>query len=91
DHDLGSLADTDDLVNKMLNEELSLHEVDQQLDIIFDAPNPYNKLTTGIAFATSGGAFAMLMGTSWTDVIWSALLTLVVYMFVLWSMRSKRV
>ena len=91
DHDLGSLADTDDLVNKMLNDELTLQEVDQQLDIIFDAPNPYNRVITGIAFATSGGAFAMLMGTSWNDVLWSGLLTFVVYLFVLWSARSKRV
>ena len=83
DHDLGSLADTDDLVNQMLDDKLTLQEVDAQLDAIYDMPNPYNKLVTGIAFATSGGAFAMLMGTSWTDVIWSALLTLVVYMFCL--------
>ncbi|WP_289076942.1 threonine/serine exporter family protein, partial [uncultured Pseudoalteromonas sp.] len=91
DHDLGSLADTDDLVNQMLDDKLTLQEVDAQLDAIYDMPNPYNKFVTGIAFATSGGAFAMLMGTSWTDVIWSALLTLVVYVFVLWSGRSKRV
>ncbi|TMP62919.1 hypothetical protein CWB77_05885 [Pseudoalteromonas sp. S1610] len=91
DHDLGSLADTDDLVNKMLNDELTLQEVDQQLDLIFDAPNPYNKVLTGVAFATSGGAFAMLMGTSWNDVLWSGLLTFIVYLFVLWSARSKRV
>ncbi|MBE0422023.1 threonine/serine ThrE exporter family protein [Pseudoalteromonas nigrifaciens] len=91
DHDLGSLADTDDLVNQMLDGKLTLHEVDEQLDIIFVAPNSYNKLTTGIAFATSGGAFAMLMGTSWFDVAWSALLSSLVYLFVLWSGRSKRV
>ena len=75
----------------MLDDKLTLQQVDAQLDAIYDMPNPYNKFVTGIAFATSGGAFAMLMGTSWTDVIWSALLTLVVYVFVLWSGRSKRV
>ncbi|WP_372762376.1 threonine/serine exporter ThrE family protein [Pseudoalteromonas sp.] len=91
DHDLGSLADTDDLVNQMLEGKLSLHEVDEQLDLIFVAPNYYNKLATGVAFATSGGAFAMLMGTSWYDVVWSALLSSIVYLFVLWSGRSKRV
>lgn len=91
DHNLGSLADTDDLVNRMLNDELSVQEVDVQLDIIYDAPNPYNKWVTGFAFATTGGAFAMLMGTSWNDVLWSSLLTTVVYLFVLWSSRSKRV
>ncbi|MEI8618995.1 threonine/serine exporter family protein [Pseudoalteromonas sp. B193] len=30
DHDLGSLADTDDLVNQMLDDKLTLQEVDAQ-------------------------------------------------------------
>ena len=47
DHDLGSLADTDDLVNQMLDDKLSLQEVDAQLDAIFVMPNPYNKLVYG--------------------------------------------
>ncbi len=91
DHDLGSLASTDELVDKMLRGEYTLEEVDERLTEIETAPNPYSKLATGIAFAMSGGAFAMLMGTSWNDVLWSALITVVVYLFVLWSMRSKRV
>ncbi|MBQ4833793.1 threonine/serine exporter family protein [Pseudoalteromonas sp. MMG010] len=91
EHDLGALSDTDALVNSMLLDDLSVQEVDEQLDAIYNMPNPYNKVITGIAFATSGGAFAMLMGTSWHDVIWSALLTFIVYLFVMWSARSKRV
>tara|TARA_B100000700_G_scaffold42090_1_gene43058 strand:- start:5840 stop:7066 length:1227 start_codon:yes stop_codon:yes gene_type:complete len=91
DHDLGSLANTDEVVNLLLNGELSISEADQRLDDIAVMPAPYNKLTTAGAFAMTGGAFAMLMGTSWNDVLWSALLTLVVYLFVLWSGRSKRV
>ena len=31
------------------------------------------------------------MGTSWNDVLWSGLISLVVFLFVLWSARSKRV
>ncbi|RZF98342.1 threonine/serine exporter family protein [Pseudoalteromonas sp. CO348] len=91
DHDLGSLADTDDVATRVLSGELSIQEAEQCLEAILHAKPPYNKLMTGLAFATSGGAFAMLMGTSWNDVWWSALLSLLVYLFVLWASISKRV
>ncbi|QUI68692.1 MULTISPECIES: threonine/serine exporter family protein [Pseudoalteromonas] len=91
DHDLGSLADTDDVATRVLSGELSIQAAEQCLEAILHAKPPYNKLMTGLAFATSGGAFAMLMGTSWNDVWWSALLSLVVYLFVLWASISKRV
>ncbi|MEC4088805.1 threonine/serine ThrE exporter family protein [Pseudoalteromonas rubra] len=91
DHNLGLLADTDDVVNRMLAGELSVEQADQNLDAITQAKDPYGRLLTGIAFAVSGGAFAMLMGTSWNDVLWSAVLSILVFIFVLWSTRSKRV
>ncbi|ASD69767.1 threonine/serine exporter ThrE family protein [Pseudoalteromonas piscicida] len=91
DHDLGSLADTDDVATRVLSGELSIQEAEQCLEAILHAKPPYNKLMTGLAFATSSGAFAMLMGTSWNDVWWSALISLVVYLFVLWASISKRV
>ncbi|MFC3034721.1 threonine/serine exporter ThrE family protein [Pseudoalteromonas fenneropenaei] len=91
DHDLGSLADTDDVVNRMLAGELDISEAERCLEAIATQKPPYNRFLTGIAFAMSGGAFAMLMGTSWNDVLWSAILSSVVYLFVLWSTRSRRV
>ncbi|MCG7555870.1 threonine/serine exporter family protein [Pseudoalteromonas sp. Of11M-6] len=91
DHDLGSLANTDDVATRVLSGELSIQEAEQCLEAILHAKPPYNKLMTGLAFATSSGAFAMLMGTSWNDVWWSALISLVVYIFVLWASISKRV
>ena len=91
DHDLGSLSDTDDVATKVLSGEMSLFDAEQRLDEILNAKAPYNRVLTGVAFATSGGAFAMLMGTSWNDVLWSGLLSLMVYLFVLWAGYSKRV
>ncbi|MBD1583017.1 threonine/serine ThrE exporter family protein [Pseudoalteromonas sp. S16_S37] len=91
DHDLGSLADTDDVVNKMLSGQLTVEQADADLEAISKQKAPYNKLMTGFAFSVSGAAFAMLMGTSWNDVLWSGVLSILVYMFVLWSTRSKRV
>ncbi|WP_440056852.1 threonine/serine ThrE exporter family protein (plasmid) [Pseudoalteromonas sp. T1lg65] len=91
DHDLGSLADTDDVATKVLSGELGLKEAEQCLDTILNAKPPYSKFMTGISFAISGGAFAMLMGTSWNDVLWSSLLSIFVFLFVLWASISKRV
>ncbi|WP_091979898.1 threonine/serine ThrE exporter family protein [Pseudoalteromonas denitrificans] len=89
--DLGSLSRTDELVDELSNGTRTLSEADERLDYINDLPNPYNRIATGIAFSMSGGAFAMLMGTSWNDAFWSACLSLIVYIFVLWSERSKGV
>jgi uncharacterized membrane protein YjjP (DUF1212 family) len=89
--DLGALANTDALVDKLASGEITLEEADNELDKIAGAPSPYNRFFTGAAFALSGGAFAMLMSTSWNDVLWSGLISLVIYLFVLWAERSKRV
>jgi len=91
DHDLGSLADTDDVVNQVLVGELSIEEADNELEAILNKKSPYNAWMTGFTFALSGAAFAMLMGTSWNDVLWSGLISLLVFLFVLWSGYSKRV
>ncbi|MBE0365977.1 hypothetical protein PULV_b0698 [Pseudoalteromonas ulvae UL12] len=91
DLDLGSLSRTDELVDQLSKGLLTLKEADQRLDEIDQMPNPHNKVTIGVAFSMSSGAFAMLMGTSWNDVFWSALIGILVYLFVVWSARSKRV
>ncbi|WP_372767624.1 threonine/serine exporter ThrE family protein [Pseudoalteromonas sp.] len=89
--DLGALAHTDELVDKLTDYTITLEQADLALDEIANLPNPYNRLATGAAFAMSGGAFAMLMGTSWNDVLWSILISSIVYLFVLWSDKSRRV
>ncbi|MEI4551935.1 threonine/serine ThrE exporter family protein [Pseudoalteromonas spongiae] len=89
--DLGALARSDELVDKLTDYTITLEQADHALDEIANFPNPYNRFITGIAFVMSAGAFAMLMGTSWNDVLWSTLISCVIYLFVLWSERSKRV
>lgn len=89
--DLGSLARTDELVDELSSGQRTLSEAIERLDDIANKPNPYGRLLTFLAFGASSGAFAMLMHTSWNDVIWSTLLGLVVCLFVFWSERSKRV
>lgn len=89
--DLGSLARTDELVDELNSGQRTLTESIDRLDEIEKKPNPYGRFLTLLAFGGSSGAFAMLMHTSWNDVIWSALLGLVVYLIIYWSEFSKRV
>jgi uncharacterized membrane protein YjjP (DUF1212 family) len=89
--DLGALSRSDELVDQLLQGKVSLNEADALLDAIDARPNPYGKLPTALAMMMSGGAFAMLMATSWNDVLWASVLSLLVYGFMLWAERSARV
>ncbi|WP_448552668.1 threonine/serine ThrE exporter family protein [Thalassotalea montiporae] len=91
DLDLGSLARTDELVDELSSGQRSLAEATERIEEIYNKPNPYGKTITFLAFGASSGAFAMLMHTSWNDVLWSGLLGLVVALFVFWSERSQRI
>ncbi|WP_299798418.1 threonine/serine exporter ThrE family protein [uncultured Shewanella sp.] len=88
--DLGALARTDELVEELVSGKRTLQEALDRLDEIANKPNAYGSLLTLLAFGSSAGAFAMLMGTSWNDVFWSALLGFMVYGLVYRAERSKR-
>ncbi|NKF52209.1 threonine/serine exporter family protein [Shewanella sp. WXL01] len=89
--DLGSLARAFDLVEEVSSGQRSVDEALERLDEIINKPNPYGHGLSLLAFGAGSGAFAMLMGTGWHDVIWSGLLGLMVYGLVFWAERSKRV
>jgi uncharacterized membrane protein YjjP (DUF1212 family) len=91
DLDLGALSRTDELADQVLQGNVSINEADALLDAIDMRPSSYGKLATAAAMMASGGAFAMLMATSWNDVLWSALLSLLVYLFILWAAYSPRI
>lgn len=91
DIDLGSLARIDELVDELINGERTLAEALDRLKEVNAKPAPYGVFFTFIAFGASSGAFAMLMHTSWHDVFWSTILGFVVYLFVLWAEKSRRV
>lgn len=88
--DLGSLARTDELVEELVSGKRNLNDALERLDEIANKPAPYGSRLTLLAFGSSAGAFAMLMGTSWNDVFWSALLGFMVYGLVYRAERSKR-
>ncbi len=90
DLDLGSLARTDELVGELVSGQRTLQEALERLEEIANKPNPYGPILTLLAFGCSAGAFAMLMGTSWHDVFWSACLGSMVYGLVYRAEHSKR-
>lgn len=89
DLDLGSLSRVDEVVERMSSGEYGIEEANERLEEIETMDNPYGKFATGASFFLAGGAFAMLMGASTHDIIWAALLGVLVYIFVLWAQRSK--
>lgn len=89
--DLGSLARIDELVDELTSGQRTLEEAIERLDEIAKKPPPYGTFLTFLAFGASSGAFAMLMRTSWNDVLWSTLLGFVAFIFVIWAERSRRV
>ncbi|MDO6561001.1 threonine/serine exporter family protein [Paraglaciecola chathamensis] len=91
DYDMNALSRTDELATRLLAGEVGLEEADHQLDVINQMPSPYGKILTGLGFCGATGAFAMLMGASWQEILWTSLIGLVVYFLVLWSQISRRV
>ncbi|MCV6614752.1 MAG: threonine/serine exporter family protein, partial [Cellvibrionaceae bacterium] len=77
--DLGSLARCDELVDELTSGQRNLAEAMQRLADIQSRPTPYGPLLTGASFATVAMGFAMLMESSWNNVLWSALFGLLVY------------
>lgn len=88
--DLGALARCDELVDELTSGQRNLSEAMERLAEIEQRPNPYGSLLTCLSFTSAGAAFAMLMDTSWNDVLWSGLFSFIVYLLVYTAERSKR-
>ena len=89
--DMNALSLTDELASELLSGKLTLSEADKRLNEIDAMGSPYGKWVTGVAFAMATGAFAMLMGASWSEIGWSGALGIVAYLWTLWAQQSKRV
>lgn len=91
DLDLGSLSRADEVVDAVLKHQMTIKEATERLNVIATMPNPYSRWATFLAYGAAGGAFAMLMRASWLDVGYATALSLLVYLFVLWAEKSRRV
>lgn len=89
--DLGKLARTDELVGELESGARTLAQAAERLNDISNKAPAYSGFSTLMAFGCSGGAFAMLIGSSWSNVLWATLLSLVNFGLVYLAGRSKRV
>ncbi len=89
--DLGSLARIDALVDELASQQRSLSEAIERLDDIANKPKPYSRPLMFLSYGAASGAFAMLMHTNWSTVIWSALIGFVVFAIAFWAEKSTRV
>jgi uncharacterized membrane protein YjjP (DUF1212 family)/uncharacterized membrane protein YjjB (DUF3815 family) len=89
DLDLGSLSRTDDVIEAVIDGEMALVDATAKLDEIETMPNSYGRIATGFSYCIASGAFALLMRGSIYEVALAASIGLLVYIFVLWSERSK--
>lgn len=91
DLDMGSLSRTDDVVEQIASGELSLEQANERLDEIENMDNPYGRVLTAISFMLAGAGFSLLARGSFFDAALAGLLGLIVYLFIIWSERSKGV
>lgn len=78
-------------MDELINGERTLNQAIERLKEVERKSPPYGVILTFLAFGASSGAFAMLMHTSWHDVFWSTILGFIVFLFVIWAERSRRV
>lgn len=89
--DLGSVSRVDELVSSLIAGELSLIEADVRLTEIEDKIKFLHPLGMMCAYSIATGAFAVLMGASLLDALAAGSIGIIMYLFVFWSYRSKRV
>jgi uncharacterized membrane protein YjjP (DUF1212 family) len=85
--DLTRLAKVGELVDALESGEISISDASVRLDEIDKTPHPWGNLTGAVSYAFVGSAFAVLLSGVWWDVLFSALLSLVVYGMVLLAGR----
>jgi uncharacterized membrane protein YjjP (DUF1212 family) len=88
--DLGALARLDALVDELDSQQRTLTEAIERIDATAQQI-AYGKFMTFVAFGVTSGSFAMLMNTSWINILWSTLFGFMVAVITFWSEKSSRV
>lgn len=86
--DLTKLPKLDELVNKIVDGKLTIEEAEKSLNEIDKLPNPYGNLILGIGYILLGAGFAGLLAGSWVDVLFSSILSVVVFGMVILAGRK---
>ncbi|WP_330925414.1 threonine/serine ThrE exporter family protein [Candidatus Sororendozoicomonas aggregata] len=90
DIDLGKLADVNDVIEQLIAEEITVVQAHIRLNEIEASPPLYSSVLSLGAFGVSSGAFAMLIGTDWLNIVFATGLGIVCYLFVYCSQFYPR-
>ncbi|MCB0136571.1 MAG: threonine/serine exporter family protein, partial [Caldilineaceae bacterium] len=77
--DLSKLSQLGILVNELTDGKLPISEGISRLNQIDSLPLPYARPVVALGYALCGAGFAVLLSAGWLDVLFAALLSLVVY------------
>ena len=83
--ELNRLAKVGELIDDLGSGKLSVAEASTRLDEIDKTPHPWGNATTALSYVLTGVAFPVLLGGSWMDLIFSGILSLVVFFMVMKS------
>lgn len=89
-NDLGKLARIDEIVEKVVDSQVTL---DQAMELLIEAkqqPSFYGVKTEALGWCVTGGAFAMLLSSSSLDIISSFLFSFLVFVLYKLSAHSPR-
>jgi uncharacterized membrane protein YjjP (DUF1212 family) len=87
DIDLDKLARLGDLLNEIDAGTLSISDADTRIDAIDLIPPPWGKFVSMLGYVLTGLGLAPLLGAGWTDTLFAALFSMLVYGLVLLSAR----
>jgi len=88
---LGDLSRVDELCEQVTVGDLSLSEGREKIEDILNNPKSYNIPTTYLGYGLAGGGFAILLHTNLSNIIASALFSLLVYTLVLLGNKIPRI
>lgn len=83
--ELNKLGKVGDLIIDIENGKLSISDAFTQLDKIDAHQHPWGNFTTALSYMMCGAAFPVLMGGTWTDLIFSGIFSLVAFFMVVKS------
>jgi uncharacterized membrane protein YjjP (DUF1212 family) len=86
--ELNRLAAVGELVDTIKSGKISIADASDRLDEIEKIPHPWRGVTGPLSYALVGAGFAVLLSASWWNVLFAAILSVVVFGMVALSGRS---
>ncbi|MCA6078962.1 threonine/serine exporter family protein [Fulvivirga sedimenti] len=87
DFDLDKLARLGDVLKEIKAGTLSVNDADHRIDAIDQIPPPWGKFASMLGYVFTGVGLAPLLGAGWTDTLFVAVFSIIVYGIVLLSAR----